>query len=634
MAALLIFAFGSGFSWNFGSGNPCKDADKLAAELATMQDSQESAEAEQRIVTSCPEGAAAFYVRGLQLERQGSRERALAAYQEALKADPSFTLASGRMGLLYALQGQSDDAMVELTKGLAGGSDPRIHAALGRIFVDRKIPQLGLYHYGEALRLSPTDPGYLTGLGDSYAALNRFTDAEQSYRRALATQPANTEARIGLANLATRKNDLDSSIEELKKLVAANPGSRDNHRLLAEAYERAGRKDAADAEYILAGIPLMDRAADLLSKGDERVQAREYGKAIEFYSNALRHRPEWPEAQLKLASAYDAAGKNDEAIAAYRELLRLKVDGPDIHYSLGLLYERQGLLDEAIVEYRQLLGLKPDHHDARRRLADIYTLRGSLPQAIEQYRAILKNRSDNPVIHFKLARVLVSSRNIPEAITSYQEALRLDNDNVEAHRELAGLLRKREQTKEAEVHYRQVLRLKRDDQEAQNALTAIFVKEKRYAELATLLQENADLAPTDTMAQYKLGLVHEYMKKYEDAEAAYKKAIDLKADNAKALNALGRVYLKTGHLEEARSALEAAKKADPEMEEPGVLLSSIREELTPTPPSKWKKGKKGKKGKAAIKSKGKTKKSVVKKPAGKGAKTTVTKKKSTSTNNR
>ena len=89
---------------------------------------------------------------------------------------------------------------------------------------------------------------------------------------------------------------------------------------------------------------------------------------------------------------------------------------------------------------------------------------------------------------------------------------------------------------------------------------------------------------------------------------------------------MGRVQMKSGRIAEAKESLEAAKKADPELEEPTVLLSNIKDELTPEPRSyhrhknskhekaskRGKKGKKekackgGKKGKKGKKSKKKT----------------------------
>jgi tetratricopeptide (TPR) repeat protein len=611
LAALLLGTFGSGFSWKSGD-DPCVEARKLAFQLITSENPHLIAEAEQRILTSCPDGAAGKYVKGLQLARQGNREGAVALYQEALKSDPGFAPASTSLGLAYADKGMADEAAVELTKGLAGGSNSQLHASLGRIFSDKGLFPLALHHYTEGLRLAPDNLDIMAGQGEALAGMGQLDRAEEVFRRILGSDEANRRAQSGLADVRLRRIKTENSL--LSQKEAAKSGNEVN----AAQRQPAGESPA-------------DRSAELLAKGDQLLEAKEYGKAIELYGAALASRPEWPAAHLKLANAYNAAGREDEAIPAYKEALRLKAGNADIHYDLGVLYERKGLLDEAIVEYRQVLELQSDNRDVRRRLADIYTLRGSFPQAIEQYREILKAKSDSPVIHFKLARVLVSTKAIPEAMAAYTQSLQLDNDNVEAHRELASLLRKQDRVPEAEKHYREILRLKGDDPEARNALTAILVKDKRYDELAALLQEGVDLDPADSMARYKLGLVHEYLKKYDDSEAAYQKAIELDGDNAKALNALGRIYMKTGRFEEAKTTLEAAKLADPEMTEPGVLLNSIKEELNPEPRKVWKKSKKGKKvykGKKATKKKKvyKKKSAAAKKPVAKG-RTTKAKKK-------
>ena len=147
------------------------------------------------------------------------------------------------------------------------------------------------------------------------------------------------------------------------------------------------------------------------------------------------------------------------------------------------------------------------------------------------------------------------------------------------------------------------------------------MKNKNYDALAALLKEGVELAPDDPNAHYKLGLVYEFQKDYTAATAEYKEAVNLKPDHAKALNAMGRVQMKDGRIAEAKESLEAARKADPELEEAAVLLSNIRDEFTPEPRSyrsKYKsyqssKGvKKGKKGKKS-KGEGRSKKSSKKK---------------------
>jgi len=92
-----------------------------------------------------------------------------------------------------------------------------------------------------------------------------------------------------------------------------------------------------------------------------------------------------------------------------------------------------------------------------------------------------------------------------------------------------------------------------------------------------------EIAPEDPNNHYKLGLIYDFNKDYENAIASYQKAVELNPGHARALNALGRAYMKTGRLSEAREALEAAKKADPNLVEASILLNNMQDDFRPEP---------------------------------------------------
>lgn len=601
--------------------NRCTDAKRIAATIPVNAGSEEAKEAEKQILDYCPDGAAGYFIQGLRAEREARHDDAIRNYREALRLDPAFPRAQGNLGLALLEKGSYDDAVVELTRAISSDPNPRYHQGLAEVFGKRKLYSLALYHYGEAANGLPSDPVIPTELASLYQDMGKKEDAEKQYRKALRLSPANESARLGLASLYMGEGETNRAIAELKQAQIANPGNKEINLLLAEAYEKMGDHQAADYESLLAGKQRGVLSDERLRRGDELMQAKEYAKAVEEFKAALKEKPEWPAALEKLVDAQTAAGLDDEAIASYKELLRLRIGGGDTHYNLGVVYERKGLIDEAVVEYKQAIHDSPDNGDARRRLADIYALRGSYPQAIEQYKELLKKGDSNPLLHLKLARAYLSAKNPQDAFASYKEAIRIAPDNLEARRELATLYRKSNLTNEAEQQYREILRIKKNDADARNVLTAIYVKTKKYDELITLLQEGVELAPNDPASHYKLGLIYEFKKDYDAAEAQYKKAIELKGDHAKSLNALGRIYLKMGKINEAKEVLEAAKKADPGMEETAVLLSNIKEELSPDTPryskkhrsakaSKWT-SKKSKKKFAKNNSKKSSKKKVV-----------------------
>ncbi len=616
ISLIILATLTSGFTWGKSSSDRCEEAKQFALGLTSTSDRGSRLEAEASINELCPDGAAAQFMKGLASEQSGNSERALLSYREALRLDPAFYPANGRIGLILFEKNRSDEASIEFTKAMRGHSDPLYNRGLARVFTEKKLHSLAIYHYLEALKSYPSDAGLLSGIASAYNDSGETKKAEEAYRRAIAVNPGDKQTLVGLAALYTTSREFDKALDQLKKAEAITPHDKSIHALLADIYLKKGDRKSAESELILAGIaPKIPLHVTAGKNGDSFFANRDFANAIESYKAELNENPENSELRQKLGNAFMSAGRDQEAIAAYREAIRLNAENQELHYNLGLLYERKNLHDEAVVEYRRALQVS-DNVDARNRLGDIYTQRGSLPQAIEQYKMLLKNSPADQQLLMKLGKVYNSSNNSKEAIATFREAVRHNPDNIEAHRELANHFKKGNMLDDAEKEYRELLRLKKDDMEVRNALTAIYVKKKNYDDLVTLLKENVEMNPRDPGHLYKLGLVYEFRKDYENASASYQESVRIKEDNAKSLNALGRVKMKTGHIKEAKEYLERAKAADPNLEETALLLGNIRDELTPTT-SKYKKPKK-KKGK-------KVKKGVKKPPAKSTAKPAATK---------
>jgi len=604
---LIVAALTSGFTWGKSAVDKCDEAKQLAFGLTSTTDRASRMEAEASISQLCPDGAAGLFISGYAYEVAGNLEKALLLYRDALRQDPEFAPANGRAGLILLENRREDEASIELTKAMQTHSDPLYNKGLARIFTVKKLNSLAIFHYQEAIKSFPADASLFTGLAQVYKETGDLPKAEEAYLRAIALNSGSRESLTGLAALYTASSQYDKAIDLLKKAEATAPLDKDIHRQLAEVYLKKGDSANADSELLLAGV--QPKKQEILpGAGDGFFAAKEFEKAAEAYRIEIGGNSQNGDLYRRLGNALMLAGRDDDAIAAYRDASRFKPDFQEVHYNLGILYEKKGQHDEAVVEYKQALK-SGENADVRYRLADIYTRRGSLQQATEQYRILRKSNPSSEVVLQKLASVYTAAGNQKEAIAVYREILRLNPDHLEAHRELATLYKKANLQDEAEKEYREILRLKKDDMDVRGALTSIYVKKKSYPELIALLKENLELAPEDTNHHYRLGLVYEFQKDYDNASASYAEAIKYKENNAKALNALGRVKMKTGNIQEAKEYLERAKAADPNMEEAALLLSNIRDELTPVT-SKYSKSKKGKKGK---KSKIKKKKSTAKK---------------------
>ena len=86
---------------------------------------------------------------------------------------------------------------------------------------------------------------------DEYAQED-FEQAEYFYKKALETDPENTEVILNLALLYERKDSLDVSIKYLKKLVDINPASKEGRLYLGLCYNYLGEYKNVHREFIKA----------------------------------------------------------------------------------------------------------------------------------------------------------------------------------------------------------------------------------------------------------------------------------------------------------------------------------------------------------------------------------------------
>ena len=606
----------TGFSWGFG-GEPCSNALDLAGTLETQNDEVQLRQTEARILSLCPDGGAGHFVSALQLERVGNLDGAINEYRKALQQERSFPAASGNLGLLYAQKGMNDEASVELARGLSSIQNPKYHRAMGRILAERKVYPLAIYHYSEAAREFTRDAGLFNGLAVAYAATGQPEKALEEYRRALTADPNSETAHIGIASIYMARNESDKALESLKKAETGNPQNREIHLMMAALYEKKSDATSAEYQYLLGGKPKTATTSTPQKASGETPLSGDPNKDAESIKTAIKENPRSATLYEKLGNLYRSGGKETEAIAAYKEAAHLNSTSHEVYLNLGILLEKRSLLDEAVVAYTQAIRIKADSADSHLRLADLRNNRGLYQEAVTHYSEFLKLKPDSPDIQLKLARIFARNKENNLAIEAYTAFLKHSPDNIEANREIATLYRAKGTNDKAVEHFTKVLKQQKDDMDTRNALVSIYVKNKQYDEITELLKGTAELFPDDPNNHYKLGLIYEFKKDYENAIAGYKKAIEHKTDHARSLNALGRLYMKTGRINEAKEMLEAAKKADPGMEETTVLLNNIRDEFNPEPRkiTKGKKGKSKKTKKSSKTTKSKTTKTTEKKPA-------------------
>jgi tetratricopeptide (TPR) repeat protein len=132
-----------------------------------------------------------------------------------------------------------------------------------------------------------------------------------------------------------------------------------------------------------------DSAADpikLFERGQNAHARGDWEKALEFYEQALKVRPEFPEAEFQKGGVLVSLGRLPEAEAAFKRAIALKKNWSLPYSGLGALFLKQSRDTEAEAMFRQALAIDPQDAIALRLLAD-QKLRGGAPkEALELAR--------------------------------------------------------------------------------------------------------------------------------------------------------------------------------------------------------------------------------------------------------
>jgi tetratricopeptide (TPR) repeat protein len=147
------------------------------------------------------------------------------AYQEAVKLAPNDPRVHIALGNLYIFEHKPGDAQVEFMKVLE--IDPKnaaTHVALGNLYNDQSQRGLAENQYRAAVALEPDRDSYHLDLGELLWKEGKTAAAEDQIRTAIGLSPKNAKAHLALANLLATEPDraaeANSEFDEVRALDA------------------------------------------------------------------------------------------------------------------------------------------------------------------------------------------------------------------------------------------------------------------------------------------------------------------------------------------------------------------------------------------------------------------------------
>lgn len=332
--------------------NPPKSYGNLGNILSQAGRKSEAEQAYRKALQYRPNMADVHYNLGLLMHEQGRYDEALESYQLAVQYRPTLALAHLNIGLILVILGRKYEAetVFKHTAGIDGTGlkDPKLHEAtktsalynLGKLYADDGKHRLALKVFERAVTTMPRSyqPQSLYNMiGETYARMENFSEAEKWYLEALKVKPDHVPALLTYAKLLARVNKSADAEKHFKRAIEIRPGDTASYRHYGQFLQDHKRyRDAAN---------VILKAARLVSYDFETVFAA--------------------------ASALREAGRNQEAESLYRKAAQLRPRDHVAHLNLGAMLHVNGKLAEAESAYLAALDIRPGDGQTTSNLAKL-----------------------------------------------------------------------------------------------------------------------------------------------------------------------------------------------------------------------------------------------------------------------
>jgi tetratricopeptide (TPR) repeat protein len=266
---------------------------------------------------------------------------------------------------------------------------------------------------------NPTDAHVLYDLASTQDALDHSTDAEATYRRAIAADASYFEPHLALGLLLARSGRLIEAHTELS--LAATTLNTSNPLLKARAYRALARIDrtsnyALASDELLAALKLSPETPDdILLSGELAEASGDPTSAEAAYRRLLAADPQNSDATAALIHLLLSQKKPDQAEALLTAALAKDPDNPTLNAQLASLYDQQNKTAQAIPIVEKLNAAHPNDPGLTRLLARLYNRDGQYEKAAPIYAALIVAFPQDPTLLDDSADNLIHLKKFAEA---------------------------------------------------------------------------------------------------------------------------------------------------------------------------------------------------------------------------
>jgi tetratricopeptide (TPR) repeat protein len=461
--------------------------------------------------------------------------KAESEFKEAQRIDGSSEEVVLNMARLYTEQGQMEKAVSTLTSVPEDDRSARMEFALAGIYDTLKKPKEAAEAYKRSLALEPDNADAKRGLANALINDGKVDAAGKVYNELVQSDPQDAQSLIRAADIQRREGHYEEALATLKKAKAivtdTNPELSYNEAL---TYDALGRYEEATST-LKAVLAATEHADGKYNDGETTNR----GIFLD-----------------RLAIIYREQAKTAESVAAYKQLGQLGGDYVQ-RAAEGEVDSYRDAHQWASANAAAATAAKilPKNHEVQllyaRQLADA----GKLDEAIKLAEKQLNGTPEDRDVYYTAADIEVRARRWKEASAQLDKAEALASkadDKVFLYYYRGTVAERQKMFDQAEIEFRKALAIDPQNAAVQNYLGYMLAdRGVKLPEAIEMLRKVVAFDPQNGAYLDSLGWAYFKAGQYALAEENLRKAAARTGSDPTVLDHLGEVYERTGKLRQA-----------------------------------------------------------------------------------
>ncbi len=268
----------------------------------------------------------------------------------------------------------------------------------------------------------------------------------------------------------------------------------------------------------------------LYTTGKDFVASGNYDDAVEQFTKLIDENPEYTEAYLARADAYEKAGKKAEAASDYKRATAFEEKDESIFYNAGRLYYELEEYEEAIPMLVKVTALDKKHINAYKYKMESYIALKQYDKALKESNELI-DLSETASNYARRGFIQDKLENYNLAETDYRKSIELGK-SLEAYVSLASVLFKAKKYDASLVACNQALGMDSKSKEALWIRSKIYKEKIDYPNAINDLSKMIIFAPDDVEAFFARGIYYQEFNQHQSAINDFSKVISMEPKNA------------------------------------------------------------------------------------------------------